>query len=119
MDKTALKDAWAEVYAWLKSVPGILWGNFVASSIKTKGVIAVLVAIAGMWGLDKLPSRSQVAGSLPDYATRSDVRSVQQSLASLTADLERVTAKLDSVESHLAKPAPAPVTTGSISKKRK
>jgi hypothetical protein len=114
MDTTKLKAAWAEFYAWLKTVPGILWTSFLASSIKTKGVLAVVVAIAGMWGFDKLPSRDQVASNLPDYATSSDVKSVKGSIDTLTADIRQMQIELSAVQAKLSEPSK--VETGSVAK---
>lgn len=114
MDSTKLKAAWLELYAWLKTLPGILWTSFLASSVKTKGVLAVIVAIAGMWGFDKLPSRDQVASNLPDYATSSDVKSVKGSIDTLTADIRQMQVELAAVQSRLSEPSQ--ITTGSVAK---
>lgn len=112
-----LKAAWNDFYAWMKTVPGILWANFLASSMKTKSILAVIVAILGLWGADKLPSKDEVARNLPDYATRSDVQSVQRDLDQMTAEIHQMRIELNAVETKLAEPAK--ITTGSIPAKKK
>lgn len=106
---------------------GTSWTKFAMWLIAT-----VVTSVPALWYFEMLPaagSRQQAAVEAkepeplpPQYLVEADVAALRNAVATMRTDVNTCTAKVAALEKSLAKPEPpakgAPVTTGSISKKK-
>ena len=99
-----LSAAWAEFFAWIKSVLGSLLDKAMESSLKSKAIVVVILSIAALWGFDRLPSLKE---TIPDYATGADVKSVQRSLEAIEGEIRQLRIEITAIEEKLSERPPA------------
>ena len=100
--------------SWLPSLSGVTTWKHVAA--------VAIAAIAGLAYFDRIPKVWEMSPASA-YATRDDLHVVLTSIAGISARLDTAAAKSDVAElkarlDALEKPRAAPITTGSINKKR-
>jgi hypothetical protein len=122
--ETEAEQVGADVLADAKSARGWLksaWAWARGTSWKTKAVVGVIVALGLLLGIaSRAPSyvtASEANRMLTEHDSvlRSEIKTLSQHADTLDAGLHQLDSRVKALE---AKPEPAPITTGSIPKKK-
>lgn len=117
--ETAVLDDAKKARGWLKSAWAWAWGT----SWKTKAVVGVILLTGLLCGMaSRYTAPNYVTASEAnrmltehDSVLRSEIKTLSQHADTLDAGLHQLDSRVKALE---AKPEPAPITTGSIPKKK-